>query len=58
MEMFGNPITGYTTEYYSKLIEKMSQGENSPAYHKMDNNKHSTNNQQNKRNLYTRMQDK
>jgi hypothetical protein len=25
MEMFGNPITGYTTEFYSALIESMSQ---------------------------------
>ena len=25
MELFGNPITGYNTQYYSELIEKMAK---------------------------------
>ncbi len=35
MEIFGNPITGYTTSYYSKIIETQSKilslGENSAS---------------------------
>ncbi len=28
MELFGNPISGYTTQYYSELIEKMAKANN------------------------------
>lgn len=28
MEIYGNPITGYTTEYYSKIIESVSNRKN------------------------------
>jgi hypothetical protein len=57
MEMFGNPITGYTTEFYSMMIESQVKGESGKKYvlliKKEDLTEKNT-----KNNLYKRMQNK
>jgi hypothetical protein len=58
-EMFGNPITGYTTEYYCRLIEeKLTKLNEARPFYLDITNGHNTNNQPSKKNLYKRMQNK